>query len=627
MLSTLGTDLNQELVDAVKITAEATRYGNTWCPASTANRVTRAICNHGALVPGLAQQLARFIRLADRAGGRNGYFGFVYERLPVLRPEHFKDQIQKAAARGALEGIVKPGEAGVRFLEPELAGGAERDKPFDLSYKQMPAVVAFLDMLHNMLGYPLIGEICAPVMGPRCSGSAAQVGLQLRSELQAWLHPRTVSEHASKLASHISEFLYANHYVTANDKPNGAAIDDECILKFWEGQPAKADSTPDAPGKKGIDGLRLFRNAALRMLWYRDAALLRIYERRIDGAASISQGPAERQAGGREVSLESVVVGDFRPGESNDLEMSSTGLFDTAWESPLAQLYEGPAGRANWMLDKERVVLAHLVHDPELIERKSKGKGTPADDSGRGDDGEDESRKTGKLQPMFSGAPAGELTRTFARYSWFGDVQDGVVNRIKTRDAGTMPLEDGYAFLRKFYRTLAADLDRATKAATWRLLSQRRPAGALMVSAIEPAHFAAALEATGGQRDRQDDDGDAADLSAALVAQLLLMLQARDHPFGRELRAAAETFERAGFGSRDALDPAFVEALTLGAPAALDLQRIVERAADWLDKAISGSAFAEDEVRFHRRLEAMYGVAPALREWAGSAEEGEADPL
>jgi hypothetical protein len=560
---------SQEFVDALLLTTEREAVnGELWCPLDEGELLKRLIANRSREIGGLLRQAVRIFRLMARASER-GYLDFLYVRLLSLRGRFFEQQIDMAWAQGRLIGIVRPTERviarqivkGVLFEESEMAAAS---KAFQLDFGQMPRAAAFIDVLHNMLGFPTMARLCEDILGPRCHATAEEVAHLLGKELNAWLHEHTVSDHYIRQARVIRNFLISTTRLNKNEDIDTDSIDDQAIIEFWEEQVA-TDS--------GVDGFRLYRSAAQKVIAYRDALNVAATEENFLTAVGLSESSDE------------VWTVNLNALEASPLDVGR-------WVSPLAILLTSPAERVKWLFDKQREILRDLLPD-----------GPSESDDSLDDDGEAHANKA-----LFSGSPPDpRFFRTLARYSYFGKLQTGLVDQAKKGvPPSRLPKENGYEVLRDRYLAIADQLEIVAAATAWALLLRRHPAGVTLAHAIDPA----AVEGFAPGLAEAPFEGIIflPPNVEALARRFAEHIDLPGNAVGARLRAASRKVKREGFRPVDSSNPQIGEGLAAGADAILAVVREVRKMCDWLARPTTAAEFTSDLALFRACFQAMYGV-------------------
>lgn len=571
---------HQEFLDAIRSTRQRTdRDGESWCSQSDSLALERAFGNWAVdrRLAGLVHQAVRLIRVLERLD-RRGYLGFVYFGLHKPRPGSFRHAIGQACADGRLAGIVEighastrskddsqpsPDGAGVVFLEPAM--GVDKG-PFVIEFGQMPRIVAFIDICHNMLGVTVVEQMVAPLTGPTCTASAGTVAKTFADTLRAWISARTASEYHSRLANVIRAYLERREISTS------AEIDDRIILDFW-----CEDETVE------VDGLRTFRSVARYCLTFRRAAF-------------------DVEQFGRARFAES----DFSRITEDHVDVTATD--ENVWVSPLLRLAEPPSDRVKWIIDEEQVDFLTTYFsrvDRKALQRRRKRAAT--DDGERERD--DEADATPTIPCLFGAhRPDPTFLKTALRYHHFGAVQDFLANTTAKRTGNRSPLDEEtarYAHSRALARAVLDELEIAIGATAWILLQAGHHIGLLTAATLDSAPVAAFAKETAAAR--------RADIPVlgggqSLARLFLRRLETNDVAFRRRLESARKSIKRQGFRPGDEADPVMIEALAAGAPVLIDLVAEVRRIARHLDRLDVEAHFERDVAIFHGRFLRMYGA-------------------
>ena len=564
---------NQEFVDAVLLTTEReARNGAPWCREADATALKKALTARGIALGGLLRQMVRLVRLVDAASG-HGYIGFLYMDLHSLEARHVRHRLGEAFAHGKLARIARAEDSGVTFLEPEMAAASGS---FSLDYAQMPRLLALLDIVHNMLGFPAVERLVSGLRGPT-SVRAEAVAEAVEDALLAWLAPRLQSLHHQRAAHAMRDYLMPR------DRHDPDGIDDDTILAFWRDE----GSQPEA-----ADGFRLFVFAARRLLSYRAALATSAAERGMANAKPLDGG----SFGGNSFDEELPEGLADKAGDSDETDLAQVHLVTEDWVSPLKELFSPPAGKVKWLVGTDRKFLAQVFEDA-----------APDSPPGAGgevlDDGDEGSAQGGLFEDR---RPDVSFAGTILRAQHFGAVQ----HQWKSGKRPASSAEDSYARVSARYRDIADALGDAGAAASLGLLASGQEAGLSLLTDIAPDLLPAIVPRLSGEN---EDVAVVAlrglgDLSAT-ARVVSNELAPRTSKTGAALRRAAAKAERAGLREGDRGDKEIVEALSAGAGPLVSLRREVAGLAVRLDAAATGERFAADREIFHARFADMYQTA------------------
>ena len=566
--------VSAELTDALAMMVErTTRHGELWCPPRVSAAISRAIFDRSEDLGSYAHQSMRFVRLAALCTPR-GYVDFLYGAVPILRAEAFHSAIQAAIARGTLPtSAVRIGQDGVVLLEQAMS--TRNAKGFELAYTQMPALAAFLDVLHNTLGYAAIAALLAPIAARDVEPAPAdEIARLVRSRLNGWLSPRLEAGHRREQAKRIHEFLVHRGAVSPE------AIDDDMILEFWlaragfwRGRMDTAETDRDKLEKLARDeGLRVFRSAARLILRYRQALLDAIAERRITNAQSLVypiDGDEDR----------TIEIADGVPLESVE-----------PWISPLADFARPPVDRIKWLTAREVRYLRNYL-------------GTPPGNVAEPDTDEEDSRGA-----LFERAPFDPaFTRTLLRVDVLGGMQAELIARLKKRMPPAEALEavrpsvtgQSYSEAARNYAEIRDQLRLEGLAALDILGSEGDASAILLARHFGGVDLAAAL---GGA---QADQGEI----SVMLEELFNGAEganAAHTPLLTEARRSRTRVNRDGFRKQDVADGAVCLAHRASVISLISLHRTLDRLCARLG-AVSLLEQAEaDRDRFISGLELIY---------------------
>ncbi|MBV9636927.1 MAG: hypothetical protein JOZ40_20070 [Methylobacteriaceae bacterium] len=656
----------QDLVDALAMMAEREGPdGRSWCPAPAADAIRTCILDRTNELGLNFLQVVRFVRLAALAAPR-GYVDFLYLAVPILRRDAFKAAVEQAQHTGRFPpGTAEVEGQAVRLLEPAMATEAVPPKPFEITYAQMAQLAAFLDVLHNTLGFAEVADIVAPLtgLGPPKS-SAADVARTLRARFHAWLDPRLESGHQRQKAKVIHAFLAARKAMAAD------MIDDAVILDFWRQRAigwhertqtlrAKAQLLRDA-GKdaRPIDaeaesaekaardeGFRVFRTCVRSLLRYR--ALLQETHTAGQLKTPSSMFDARRQqprsteawlppgGGGPEEETGPPSELDSHHVDDEAWENPLAAIGGGRWQNPLADLVEASEERVKWLTDKEALQLHNYIG-----QARSTPDGEPDEDGNRDDEGDEAggARSSGLVE---AGPFDLRLVRTLLRADVFGAAQASIIARLKKRqtaqqalDAGLGPIEaSAYGDAAEAYRALHAQLRLESLAAIQILGMAGDPAVVLIADQLgatalktailaaragRPVAEAGALRGIGNHGDdglRRTAVG-AGELGRIrdFVAALFRSGRHDDREVQRVLDAAKQArraVHRTGFRKEDESDPAARLALQRGAPAVARLVAQLDQLIARIDRLPLSEAAQTDRAAFAEVLGRIYGAETA----------------
>ncbi|MCB1391064.1 MAG: hypothetical protein KDK12_18270 [Rhodobacteraceae bacterium] len=585
--------LNAEVLLALRMTTEReTAQGQPWCAETLGAALSIQVLSLGPRMPGLAQQAVRLARVMEAAGARMGYAGTLYG-LPILRLTAWMRALDRA--RGALVGIARIEGDRLLFEEPAMAGAD--GQPFSLYLTALSGIAAYLDMAHNMLGFPAVSRILAPALDGGAPADA--VGRSLARAVDAWVRPRIETQHAGKQAAAMRRFLQARRETV------GAQIDDAAVMDFWL-QVGIGAGEPEARG--ALDGARTFVSAAELMLGFRRALRLAA-EERAERRATGSGG--HRDEGGRDALDDIVQATDF-----------------ASYRSPLLGLATPPADRVNWAPETRTSAIAQVLGGP----RKERRADTASPE------------RAPALKPgLFAGdAPDLSLIRTVLRALAFGPQQDAASRQRVMPGNDDGEAGAGFSGLGAAFDDLSVFVEGTLAAAAHHLARGARAEALTLIEVLDAAaaatfvaEIAADLPVAGGSVDTAAPATDLGQLVARLgtlgiddtsiegaIGSALALATAgpgtaRAVPglpdaLLRRLRDAAASHDRKGFKAADTASDAGLDALAAGA---VDLggllfwsRQIVGRL-QALDRAEGlDRLYDADRAVFHGVFRSLYGA-------------------
>lgn len=492
-----------EVRQALEMTTERmTVQGRPWCPVKTGAFLTREMLCLGPSLPGLAQRAVRLARVLEWLRQREGYVGALY-RLPTLTTAAFSDQLQRNLARldGVAEvdgetlylteeamgvsGTVTHSAAQASAIEQggastaQIAGSAEPEdasrrlgpianvvplqnasskagRPprsagqlnhFTFRLSSLPIVAAYLDVVHNMLGYAAVAALLGPVTRPpagQCDPETVRiVSRDLSRAVDGWLRARLDSQHAMRQGAEISKFLHLRNASQVSD----GMIDNAAILAFWQSYAP----LPDPP----VDGFIQFRSVARLMLGFRRAQRLAALEVEHPGYA-----------------------GAEGVGAPDPFELAEESLSFDTFHSPLLNLAVEPPRRVKWMTSTRQDLLLLWLDTPG------------------GEDGE-------TTLSLFAGdPPSEEFALTAVRAAVFGSqqsllIRNGSAAEAKRPDSDVVRLPGrpmDYQALSESFARLAAEGAETAACAAHHLLERRRTEVVPLAEALWPEAVIRAIE-------------------------------------------------------------------------------------------------------------------------------------
>lgn len=592
------SDSNVEDVrNAILVSLEReTLSGARWLPSKKAGQprgltdpLAAVFLFRTARMPGLMQQIVRLAHLMDHAGKPRvtgdvrrssrmaPYLDFLHMELAQLTLGRFRAQIAAAQMKGHLgDGFtITPTE--VRFLDPRLAG-SDDGVGFSLGYNQMPDIAAGLDIVHNMLGYPVATALLAPVLQGG-TGQATDVAHQLRQEVEAWLRLRLGSQHIERQTRVLRIWRGHAGITAARDITHASA------LRFWCDIGSRLGETPAAgpaadllEGIEAITGFRMIGNACQAVLRYKDA--LKVAEAERSEARALSAS-TQGQEGDAPI-----------PGEIN-LERAEANSF-ADWVSgpcPLAIILSAPASQIKWLTDK----------DVEFL--------WPAFGYENDDPAEEAGQRRGATL-FATGRPQERFFQTLLLVQIFQPLQARLL-KPKTALKEVMQAQlPGYSLLAAQYSQQIEKLDITTRAAAFMLLHHGEATGVELAAMVAPQIVRQMLPARAKEHDAETstDETPLPEISQDEIALLRIEAAKGTSDLGKVLKGAGfDQVNRKGFSIMDPADLDQKQALIAGAEGLGPLIDALHRLQRWLDRNDTDGLFAADAAMAMPRLREMYG--------------------
>lgn len=430
--------------------------GRRWCPPRIASALIDLITERDARLSSALQgavRLARLLQLSDGRHywaplyrGKNGSFG-----VQQLTSQAFRHLVTQGVAAGRINpALIATTEAGVSFLEPELCIRAGQVTHLaSLSYGAMPMLGGLLTVLHEALGIHVVADRLQPLLTTgRPTGPAFEIANSLTRALDTWLTRNLDTAHYLRQARAIRSFL------SVRDLYDPALIDDAAILAFWQEQVRRQVDTD-------LDGFRLFKSAARKLILYRD-------QMRSVAAADGLANPVDIDA--------------VSPGSASMAGALVPNETDGGWRSPLADLTSAPANRIKWLTNTERQQLANFLDQSPIPD-------LPVDGKARVEHGRQKATGGG-LAPGLRYDLA--LWRTLLRADVFGEVQakltqrlrdDGHIDNVIDATISAVPAS-AYRDALEAYRAIRAQVELAMLATLDVLATQGSPLAGLLVECL-----------------------------------------------------------------------------------------------------------------------------------------------
>jgi hypothetical protein len=572
--------------------------GQLWSPPRASAAIAKAIIDRTEELGTLLSTAVRFAHLAARAAAPN-YVDFVYRRtLPVLRADGFKAAVQRARSTGRLpRSAFDIDHSGVRLLEPMIARKiAGEVKPFEISFHQMPRLAAFLDVLHNTLGYHVVAELLNPITAFEPTRSAEDVARELRARFNAWLQPRLENAHRRTQAKIIHAFLASQKAEKpfASDRAlQPEDVDDEIIFRFWEGRATEwrnrfraaarsNDPTSARTAEKAAsdEGFRLYRSSVRNLLRYRRALEDAAVEEAVNGKGKINADQLTHE--------EQDAVSDPTP----------------QWSNPLERLLSPPAGVIKWLTNVELKQLTNYSGNPSRIRSRM-----PRETGSQPDDAEDPSDTSALMEDQPFNL---RFLRTLLRVDVFGDAQARLVARLRKRAPPNQAIEealsdvgdDAYQKAALQYSEIRAQLRLEALAALHILGHAGDPLSLLLIEQFggRDAFDSAVSIATNGNEVAPERHAKILALFAGAepspnVALATLLSEAR---------GAIKKVHREGFRPQDVGAGQITAALSASVVPVIDLAKALDRICDHLGQATFIDNAGDDKRRFEAVFRVLY---------------------
>lgn len=623
---------SSELLDALAFLREreviAVHEGNgqvtvQWCGPRDARAISRVILDRSA---DLWPYLRSAVRLASAAAAveRRGFAHFLYARVSALSPPRFRAAF--VAVRGAGRGptwLVIEGE-GIRLTDDRMltrtGAGATG---YEITFAQMPRLVALLDVLNNTLGYDAVADVMAPLIDPNGRTEADDVARALRNAFNAWLAPRLDSPRHRQQAKLIHAFLRAR----ASMAPRPDSIDDDAILQFWRDRAAHWDtrrSAAEAAGEAvaGIlragqdEGFRIYRTTAQTLLRYRrclqDAAV------RVSLEQELSSAHGRSHESGTDAALHAEPSGAGKaafpanengPDEEAD-EAAWPGIQDVAedWWSPLPALGRPPASRIKWLNAREREWLTNYLGsadaEPDRTGEQARAGESDAPVHGGGLE----------LDRPFDLS----FARTLLRVDVFGVVQSHMLARQRRGEplAAALPAalgpmeENAYVAAVRRYREIEQQLRTEALAAIAILARSDVQALKRLLRALAPEDVCFQIEAMlTAERPTVIALRGHPPMQLAQVAELFRTGESQSAEvaaFASEVRRARASVQREGFRNHSEADPEWSKAFAASADALARLLGELRRLLDHFERHPGATSPGADAERFAVVLRMLY---------------------
>jgi hypothetical protein len=363
--------------------------------------IRRMVLDRGPKLGCHVRQLVRLVRLMALCSSKH-YTEALYVRVRLFTAANFRRAVSESTPSTHAVCV----EANrVVFLEPAMRSETQPDKPFDLSFAQMPRLAILLDLLHNSMGHAATeshkGEgtrdLFRPILGAEPAISADEVARRVHSALETWLSQAlTTSEANRKPSTLVRKAKTIGSFLIKRSKWRADAIDDDQIFAFWS-RYASADGD-----------FRSYKQVARSVLRYRRSLAVMEAE----------SGSLQLGAGRGEIDLNRIAI---EPLEFVD------------WRSPLRTLLSEPCRKVKWLKDMEYDGLANFLDFGARAVVEADGSAG----SVCGPDAQYLSTLVSYIRLPDGGALMGPdrfelaFTRTLLRVDLFGPVQAAITNALR----------------------------------------------------------------------------------------------------------------------------------------------------------------------------------------------------
>jgi hypothetical protein len=588
--------------------------GQLWCPSRDSTDIAKAIVDRKEELGTLLLTAVRFARLAARAASAN-YVEFIYHpTLPLLRADGFRIAVQRARSAGRLpRSAFDIDHSEIRLLEPMIARKLEGEiKPFGINFLQMPRLAAFLDILHNTLGYEAVAECLRPITLFEPTASAEDVARDLRTQFNAWLQSRLESAHRRTQAKTIHAFLASQKALQPHQ------VDDEIIFLFWETRAtdwqarfSAAVRSPDPDSARTVEkaasdeGFRLYRSSVRSLLRYRRALEDATVQKAVNRALPVRDRTFAEE------------IGESRPapGEPPTVNphawISDSASVDPTfqWSNPLERLLLPPASLIKWLTNFELKQLENYLGNPNRsrsrvpleIRSQLDGADDPGDSHALMDD-----------QPFDL-----KLSKTLLRVDVFGDAQAKLVARLRKRAPPEQAIEealgdigdDAYRKAVLRYSEIRTQLRLEALAALHILAHAGDPLSLLLIEQLGGRGVFDVVVSiiTNG-------NNDAIQISTIpdIRTRILTLFGVESSPNAQiaallsEAKNAAKKVHREGFRSQDGGYGQIKEALTASVVPLIDLASALDRICNHLNQATFIDEAGDDKRRFKAVFRLLY---------------------
>ena len=616
----VGADLKSILADLVERRGP---NGKPWYPERQALQLNRWIIDRSAKLQGLFPAVVRFVRLASLLAPRC-YVEFAYQ--PVLSTQHFRAACDRAASAGRIpSATVGLSKDGVVLLEAKLSG-ARISTGFEIGFSQMPHLAAFLDVLHNTIGYASVADCLRGfITTSQPTVDAITASKELRKRFNAWLGDgdesrRLESGHRRTQAKVIAAYLAR----CGIEKPDD--IGDNIAFSFWserasfwhqKAKTSKDGMSLDAVEKGATDeGFRLYGTTVRLLLRYRRALEDAIVEN-AEKSYAIQVGANGDPLG----DLDRIIAVELTVSDEDDELLvrqrisSSDGSIE--WENPLAIITKHPCNQIKWLMDSEIQMLSNYLGS------RSEEKGIDIDPNSSTD-----AKITSIGDALVDYGPFDlRLTLTLLRVDVFAAAQARIIGRLRKGFSPSLALEGSINEIpdSAYHDTvcLYEKIRDQVETETWATLSLLGSAGDPMVIPL--------IEYLGGVPLKEEFLASVA-VTPTLVlwnavtprqeATLLQISQALRKAFNesrpneglllanliKKAHKARKKVARAGFRLDDAGDPKFRLAMRSSVPAVIELHRELDRLIERLKNSPCLELAKEDRSAFYHVFCKLYDL-------------------
>jgi hypothetical protein len=239
---------SEELTSALRLIAESAGTGGARYTPRVVAALASIVVARAYAKPML--ELVHFLYLAEAAGGRRGYIGFLWS-LDVARGSAFRGAIEQAASKDRLGPEFRIDESEIEIRYP--------DGVFTIRYGRMGFLAALLEFVITAVGFEAVDEVCRAHLDATASlTAAAETTNKLAQLTYEFLRDRLPTGQSRRKFRRLVDFLLTTRGpgFTLDD------ADDRAVFDFWARECERGETDSDFRAyRTAVEGFIRLRRA------------------------------------------------------------------------------------------------------------------------------------------------------------------------------------------------------------------------------------------------------------------------------------------------------------------------------------------------------------------------------